>query len=36
MSKSIEKMSFEAALAETVAWLKDYGQSVANGPKTVG
>ena len=26
---------FEAALAETVVWLKDFGQSVANGPKTV-
>ena len=26
---------FEAALAETVDWLKEFGQSVANGPKTV-
>jgi UDP-glucose 4-epimerase len=26
---------FEAALAETVAWLREFGQSVANGPKTV-
>jgi UDP-glucose 4-epimerase len=26
---------FEDALAETVVWLKDFGQSVANGPKTV-
>jgi UDP-glucose 4-epimerase len=26
---------FEEALAETVAWLKEFGQSVANGPKTV-
>ena len=26
---------FEDALAETVNWLKDFGQSVANGPKTV-
>jgi UDP-glucose 4-epimerase len=27
--------SFEAALAETVDWLKEFGQSVANGPKIV-
>ena len=26
---------FEEALAETVMWLKEFGQSVANGPKTV-
>ena len=26
---------FEDALAEPVVWLKDFGQSVANGPKTV-
>jgi UDP-glucose 4-epimerase len=26
---------FEEALAETVSWLKEFGQSVANGPKTV-
>ena len=26
---------FEEALTETVSWLKDFGQSVANGPKTV-
>ena len=26
---------FEAALAATVDWLKEFGQSVANGPKTV-
>jgi len=25
---------FEGALAETIAWLKEFGQSVANGPKT--
>jgi UDP-glucose 4-epimerase len=31
----INPKPFEAALAETVAWLKDFGQSVANGPKTV-
>ena len=27
--------SFEEALVETINWLKDYGQSVANGPKTL-
>ena len=26
---------FEVAFAETVVWLKDFGQSVADGPKTV-
>jgi UDP-glucose 4-epimerase len=26
---------FEVALEETIAWLKEFGQSVANGPKTV-
>ena len=26
---------FEDALAETVNWLKEFGQSVANGPKTL-
>lgn len=26
---------FGAALAETVAWLKEFGTSVANGPATV-
>jgi hypothetical protein len=26
---------FEDALAETVAWLKEFGNSVANGPKTL-
>jgi UDP-glucose 4-epimerase len=26
---------FDAALAETVNWLKEFGQSVANGPTTV-
>lgn len=26
---------FEEALSETVNWLKDFGQSVANGPKTM-
>ena len=32
---TITPKSFEDALAETVLWLKDFGQSVANGPKTV-
>jgi UDP-glucose 4-epimerase len=26
---------FEDALTETVVWLQDFGQSVANGPKTM-
>ena len=26
---------FESALSETVTWLREFGQSVANGPKTV-
>ena len=26
---------FETALSETVEWLKDFGQSIANGPATV-
>jgi UDP-glucose 4-epimerase len=32
---AINPKPFEGALAETVAWLKEFGQSVANGPKTV-
>jgi UDP-glucose 4-epimerase len=32
---AIAPKPFAAALAETVVWLKDFGQSVANGPKTV-
>ena len=32
---SITPKPFEAALTETVRWLKDFGKSVANGPKTV-
>ena len=32
---AITPKPFEDALAETVIWLKDFGQSVANGPKTV-
>ena len=31
---AIKPKPFEEALAETVVWLKDFGQSVANGPKT--
>lgn len=26
---------FEEALSETICWLKEFGQSVANGPKTI-
>jgi len=32
---TVTSKPFEDALAETVVWLKDFGQSVANGPKTV-
>jgi len=32
---TITPKPFEDALAETVVWLKNFGQSVANGPKTV-
>ena len=32
---AISPKPFEDALAETVMWLKEFGQSVANGPKTV-
>jgi UDP-glucose 4-epimerase len=32
---AITPKPFEEALSETVSWLKDFGQSVANGPKTV-
>jgi len=32
---AITPKPFEEALAETVIWLKEFGQSVANGPKTV-
>jgi UDP-glucose 4-epimerase len=32
---AISPKPFEEALAETVTWLKEFGQSVANGPKTV-
>ena len=32
---SVEPIEFEVALNETVNWLKEFGQSVANGPATV-
>ena len=32
---SVQPKPFEAALSETIAWLKEFGQSVANGPATV-
>jgi UDP-glucose 4-epimerase len=32
---TIKPKPFEEALAETVVWLKEFGQSVANGPKTL-
>ena len=32
---SIVPKQFEVALSETVQWLKEFGQSVANGPATV-
>jgi UDP-glucose 4-epimerase len=31
---AISPKPFEVALAETIDWLKEFGQSVANGPKT--
>jgi UDP-glucose 4-epimerase len=32
---SIAPKPFEEALSDTVHWLRDFGQSVANGPKTL-
>ena len=32
---SINPKPFEDALAETIHWLQEFGQTVANGPKTV-
>jgi len=32
---SIKPTEFEVALNETVIWLKEFGQSIANGPATV-
>jgi UDP-glucose 4-epimerase len=31
----VEPKPFETALSETVLWLKEFGDSVANGPKTL-
>jgi UDP-glucose 4-epimerase len=30
----VEPKDFETALTETIDWLKEFGQSVANGPAT--
>jgi nucleoside-diphosphate-sugar epimerase len=30
----IQPKEFETALSETIEWLKEFGQSVANGPAT--
>ena len=32
---NVQPIVFETALSETVDWLKEFGQSVANGPATV-
>ena len=32
---TVQPKEFETALSETVDWLKEFGQSVANGPATV-
>ena len=31
---AVQPKTFEEALSETVTWLQEYGQSVANGPQT--
>ena len=31
---NVQPKEFEKALAETIQWLKEFGQSVANGPVT--
>ena len=31
---AVQPKAFDAALSETVIWLKEFGQSVANGPQT--
>lgn len=31
---AVQPKMFDAAFSETVAWLQEFGQSVANGPKT--
>ena len=30
----VQPKDFETALTETVEWLKEFGESVANGPVT--
>jgi nucleoside-diphosphate-sugar epimerase len=30
----VQPKDFETALSETINWLKEFGQSVANGPET--
>jgi UDP-glucose 4-epimerase len=30
----VQPKDFETALSETIGWLKEFGQSVANGPAT--
>jgi len=31
---AVQPKAFEVALSETITWLKEFGQSVANGPQT--
>ncbi len=31
---AVQPKAFDAALSETITWLKEFGQSVANGPQT--
>ena len=31
---AVQPLAFEVALSQTVTWLQDFGQSVANGPQT--
>jgi UDP-glucose 4-epimerase len=31
---NVQPKPFEAALTETLAWFKEFGQSIANGPAT--
>jgi hypothetical protein len=31
---AVQPKAFDFALSETVTWLKEFGQSVANGPQT--
>lgn len=32
---TVQPKPFEMALSETVLWLKEFGNSVANGPKAL-